>query len=161
MRPEQAGMTRPAARGSRGFSLIELMVTVAVVAILSAIAIPAYNSYVLRSHRSEAMNALTSNRQQLERCYSQNFSYLGCPTTVGGAATTVCAAAVSTTNGYYQVSCPVLTATTFQLQALALGRQVQDSSCYSMTVTNSGLQAAKATAAAGGGVTTLTCWGSN
>lgn len=59
-----------------GFTLIELMVVVAIVAILSAIAIPSYRSYILRTHRKEAMAALQGLAQAMERYHVQNGTYI-------------------------------------------------------------------------------------
>ena len=61
--------------GERGFTLIELMITVAIVAILSAIAMPSYTQYILRSHRAEARNTLLSIAQRLEQNYTVSGSY--------------------------------------------------------------------------------------
>lgn len=58
-----------------GFTLIELMVTVAIVAILAAVAIPAYTDYVTRSKIPEATSALAGMRIQLEQYYQDNRNY--------------------------------------------------------------------------------------
>lgn len=67
---------RPLARQSqRGFTLIELMITVAIVGILAAIAYPSYQQYVLRSHRATAQADLLELAQWMERNYTQTNSY--------------------------------------------------------------------------------------
>lgn len=68
---------------SKGFTLIELMVAVAILALLSAIAIPVYTRYSDRTYRSEAMADLLDCAQALERRASQTFDYLGAA--AGGA----------------------------------------------------------------------------
>lgn len=62
---------------SPGFSLIELMVAVAIVGILAAIAFPSYQEYMARSRRADAKQALLSVAQAMERYYTQNNSYGG------------------------------------------------------------------------------------
>lgn len=59
----------------RGFTLIELMITVAIVGILSAIAVPSYNKYVLRANRANAKTALLSIAQRLEQNYTLTGRY--------------------------------------------------------------------------------------
>lgn len=59
---------------ARGFSLIELMIVVAVVAILSAVAIPSYRDYTIRAQLIEA-NALSDTRVRMEQFYADNRTY--------------------------------------------------------------------------------------
>ena len=58
-------------RNQRGITLVELMTVMVIVGILTAIAVPTYTSYTLKTKRSDGRIALTSLAQQLERCYSR------------------------------------------------------------------------------------------
>jgi type IV pilus assembly protein PilE len=138
----------------RGFTLIELVVAVAVLGILTAIAIPQYISYTLKSHRTDAIRSLTSIRQALERCYSQNFTYLNggstpCPAANGSATTS--------SNGYYNITYTTLTATKYTLQAAATGLQLKDTNCATFTMDNTGAQTALNS---GNTDNSQACWGS-
>lgn len=62
-------------RPQKGFSLIELMIVVAVIGILAAVAYPAYQDYVIRSKRADAMNALASVRIAQEKYRANNTSF--------------------------------------------------------------------------------------
>lgn len=62
----------------KGFTLIELMIVVVIVAILAAVGYPAYQSQMERGHLSEGRAALTEVASQLERCYSRTGSYTDC-----------------------------------------------------------------------------------
>lgn len=61
----------------RGFTLTELLIALAIVAILTSVAFPLYNNYTIRSHRAQLMSDLGTCAQALERFYTVNFSYLG------------------------------------------------------------------------------------
>lgn len=60
---------------SKGFTLIELMITVAIVGILAAVALPAYTNYIRQANRSDAKAILLENAQYLERYYTEHNSY--------------------------------------------------------------------------------------
>jgi type IV pilus assembly protein PilE len=62
-------------RGNRGFTLIELMITVAVIGILSAIAYPSYRESVAKGRRAQAIGILQSGSQWMERFYAENYRY--------------------------------------------------------------------------------------
>jgi type IV pilus assembly protein PilE len=90
---------------SHGFTLIELMIVVAVIGILSAIAYPSYTEYVLRGRRAEARTALMDLMQQQERFFTQTGAYAAPLTTAFKAFSGDSAA-----NGYYTLQAAACTA---------------------------------------------------
>lgn len=62
-------------QSNRGFSLIELMIVVAIIGILATIAVPSYKQYVIKAQRKEAMAALQGLAQSMERYYAQGNTY--------------------------------------------------------------------------------------
>lgn len=81
---------RPLLRAS-GFTLIEVMIVVAIIGILAAVAVPAYNDYVRRGQLPEAFNALSDYRARMEQYFQDNRNY-GSGTTCGVALPTGAAA---------------------------------------------------------------------
>lgn len=68
-------------RRSAGFTLLELLIAVAIIGILAAIAVPSYQGYVERSLRADAHAGLNVAAGELERCYTRTYSYTGCDIT--------------------------------------------------------------------------------
>lgn len=70
---------------TRGFSLIELMIAVAIVAILAAVALPNYNDYLIRGRLPEAQSSIATGRILAEQFFQDNRTYVGmpCPPPVG------------------------------------------------------------------------------
>jgi type IV pilus assembly protein PilE len=130
-----------------GFSLIELMVVVAIVAILAAIAVPAYQDYVIRGKVPDATSYLATKRVKMEQFFQDNRTYVGaeCP-----------AAADTSTSKNFDFTC-VATATTFT--ATATGKAGMAGFAYTVDQTG-----AKATAFTSGSPTGWTaaspnnCW---
>lgn len=95
-----------------GFSLIELMVVVAIIGLLASIALPAYNNYVLQSTITDATSVLSARRVLMEQYFQDNRTYVGADTP---ATPGLCDVGTSKS---YNFSCSVVPgATVYTLQA--------------------------------------------
>jgi prepilin-type N-terminal cleavage/methylation domain-containing protein len=99
-----------------GFTLIELMITVAIIAILARIALPAYSDYVTRGRLVDATNALASLRAKMEQHYQDNRTYA-----TSGSYTAPCADSSNTTAGTFTISCTT-TSSTYTITATGSGQ---------------------------------------
>jgi len=129
---------------SKGFTLIELMIVVALVGILSTVAVNAYIDNVIASKRSEGRAGLTATAASLEKCKSLYgvYDHLNC---------NVLATITTETNIYSIDTTTTRTPTTFTLVATAIGSQVRDDDCATLSLTNTGIKTAT-------GVDTTDCW---
>src|SRR5690242_4405323 len=95
----------------RGFTLIELMITIVVIAILASIAIPTYRSYTQRARRSDAKVALMRIQAAQERWFLQNRSY-SCDLTAAGLGV-----GAASENSYYSLAFSACSATAYTARA--------------------------------------------
>lgn len=118
-------------RPQRGFTLIELMITVAIVGILAAIAYPSYTKYVQRGYRSEGIAMLNDAAARMERFYAQGNAY-----NVGTDLTKIGISSNTSPTGKYQLSVSS-TDTSYTLTVIPQGPQASDT-CGTMTLNQAG-----------------------
>lgn len=127
-----------------GFTLIELMITVAIIGILAAVALPSYNDYITRGRIPDATSNLAVKRVQMEQFFMDNRTYVGAP---------VCTVD-STISKYFDFSCVAAStsATTYTLQAVGKGAMA------GFTYTVNQANAKVTTAVKAGWTANGTCW---
>jgi len=117
-------------RQQQGFSLIEVMIVVAIIGLLSAVAYPSYSKYVVSSKRTDAQRALIEYAQSMERYFTANGRYST------AAAGTTCGGTAPSAVSLYTLSC-VATDTTFTVTATPTTGTGQASD-GNQTLTNTG-----------------------
>jgi type IV pilus assembly protein PilE len=133
-------------RNAFGFSLIELMVAVAIVAILGAIALPAYSDYVTRGKLAEAYSVLSSQRVKMEQYYQDVHDYTNAcqPNTVAPAPT----------GTYFNYTCTNLSPTSYTITATGVpGQGVNNQFVFTIDQNNN-----KTSVGPAGWGNSATCW---
>jgi len=123
--------------GAHGFTLIELLITVVILSILAAIAIPAYSRYAYRARRADGQQLLQSIAMAQERYYATHNQY-GSLADIGFTTSN----SVTSQNGYYIADIPASTGTstqTFTAEAEPQGAQANDA-CGTLSINNAGLK---------------------
>jgi type IV pilus assembly protein PilE len=123
-----------------GFTLIELMVTVAIIGILAGIAYPGYQDSVMKSRRADAKGALLGLANAMERHFTQKNTYLGAGTTDGNTGSPTIFSATSPVDGgtpSYNLTINAVTASSYTLNAAPTGAQTNDK-CGTLSLTQTG-----------------------
>ena len=130
-------------RFNRGFTLIEIMIVIAIIGIIITIAAPSYTEYLKKGRRAEVVSLLSEQAQILERFYTKNNVYTG----ITG---------LSTGNDFYTLT-PTIADQTFLLTATRkAGTTMATDKCGDFTLTNTGVRSMNNATT---GLTTKDCWG--
>ncbi|MGB2833790.1 MAG: type IV pilin protein [Methylotenera sp.] len=120
-----------------GFTLIEVMIVVAIIGILASIAMPAYTDYVKRGKAAEATSTLANLRVQMEQYYQDNRTYVGF--------------ACNPAQKYFTYSCTTQTATAYTLNAA--GKAAENMGSFQFTIDQANARTSKFDSS-----TSVNCW---
>ncbi|MGO9515172.1 MAG: type IV pilin protein [Steroidobacteraceae bacterium] len=149
--------TTPSKAAMSGYTLIEILVALAIVAILASVAVAAYTSEVQKSRRTDARSALLDLAGREEKLFSTTNAYSATPSDLGYAPVGT-PFPITVGSGYYQVSVAApdpnqaAGSPTYSITATAIGTQANDSQCLTLSVNQLGAQTSTGTG------TASTCW---
>lgn len=132
-------------QANRGFTLMELAITMVVLAILVSLALPSYRQYILRGHRADATRALQDVASREESYFFSNSAYTSSLTSLGTNS--------SVAGQYFQVTLASSSSTTYTATATAQGAQTKDTACTSFSISQTGSKTVSGTGSA------TDCWG--
>jgi len=145
-------------KAAAGFTLMELMIVVAIMGILAAVAYPSYTQYVLRGKRAEAKTRLLQVAQLQERFFSENNGYTVNIASLLGVAGTVYSSEANNATSGYQITAAAGTgagqtiANSFVLTATPQLTQTDDTKCGTLTLAHTGAKSKTGTG------TLSDCW---
>ncbi len=148
-------------RYTQGFSMVEMLIALAIVAIISAIAYPSYRENARRGNRAEVRALMMENAQYMERFFTENNSYLQSAAAVPAPPelpNLVSPRGATGTRVNYNISfraIPALSVTTFAIQAVPVNGMATDA-CATLTLNSLGQQGTDGSLK--DGMTTATCW---
>lgn len=136
---------------ARGFTLIELMIAVAIIGILAAVALPSYQEHILKTRRATATGCLTELAQFMERFHTTHMKYVTEDGEAPDLPETACRAELE--DFYtFEFADDEPTSTTYVLEAVPSGAQSADTRCGTLTLDQKGVKGE------GGTADVKTCW---